>query len=259
MGTPTSSASQLYSDYLSYSNFMATANPSAIAALTASSTAPNLGGQDASILAGGLAYASASSSAPPKSTDNAQKGNNNNGSNATGLVNYYFVFIALIFCVVALFVFLVMRRKHRAVVRQRMARERALSQDLGDALESRRWEFNRRQRWYRQGRWRSAEASREEGLNELGEAPPAYMPKRPSEEVRRDANVGEGEGEGQRDGEGPAIPLQTLSRDDVGLKPPDYSETQVEEHTPHGRSSVASASSSRTPETRDLTDRHGTF
>ena len=81
--------------------------------------------------------------------------------------------------------------------------------------------------------------SREEGLNEAGEAPPPYLPKRQSEEGRERS---EGEANGL------AIPLQTLSREDAGLKPPDYTERHVYEADPHARNSSASASSSRNPE-----------
>jgi hypothetical protein len=49
----------------------------------------------------------------------------------------------------------------------------------------------------------------EEGLNEHGEAPPPYIPKNALD--------------GAPDAAGPAIPLQTLRREDAGLaKPPDY-------------------------------------
>lgn len=65
--------------------------------------------------------------------------------------------------------------------------------------------------------------SREEGLNEHGEAPPPYVPKRSGEEAR-----GTGEGGQAADG-GPAVPMQTLSREEAGLKPPDYEEARGNE------------------------------
>jgi hypothetical protein len=53
----------------------------------------------------------------------------------------------------------------------------------------------------------------EEGLNEHGEAPPPYIPKTQMEGLPADGQAN-----------GPAIPMQTLRREDVGLaKPPDYS------------------------------------
>ena len=187
---------------------------------------------------------SSTSDPRPSGSDNAMSGNNNNGLNSKGLVNYYFVFVALVLCVVALSVFLVYRRRTRAVRRLRMSREQALERDLGRGGDGRWANWNPERRRYWQGRWRSAELSREEGLNEHGEAPPAYVPKRTS-------------GEGQHDGEGhdggPAVPLQTLSREDASLKPPDYTETYAQEvasRTRQSTASAASASSSRTPENR---------
>ena len=92
----------------------------------------------------------------------------------------------------------------------------------------------RARRRYWQGRWRSAEVSREEGLNEHGEAPPPYIPK-PDEEHG---------GDGRHDGE-PAVPLQTLSREDAGLKPPDYEQNVQEVGRNERNSSHSNGSSSR--------------
>src|ERR1700761_465131 len=47
-----------------------------------------------------------SSSALPSSSDSAPMGNHNNSMNSTGLVNYYFVFLALIVAVVGGVVYL---------------------------------------------------------------------------------------------------------------------------------------------------------
>lgn len=177
----------------------------------------------------------------PTPSDNAPSGNDNDGFNSAGLVNYYFVFIALILCVVALGIFLTFRqRKMRALRRIQLGQGDALQRDLGGSRGRAGWsnwnpEGTRGRYW--QGRWRSAEASREEGLNELGEPPPAYLPKRQSEEGR----------ERSQEENGPAIPLQTLSREDTGLKPPDYTETHAAERHPTARNSSASASSSRNP------------
>lgn len=73
--------------------------------------------------------------------------------------------------------------------------------------------------------------SREEGLNELGEAPPPYKARDSvvsGEDVattgqRRDTQNGVGDPSQQRE---PTIPLRTLGRDGrVAGKPPDYHET----------------------------------
>ena len=170
-------------------------------------------------------------SSRPAYTDYAQGGSNNNEVQSSNMVNYYFVFLALILCVVALFVFLMFRRKSIAARRMHSSREYALQHGHGDGRGEAGWaNSNAERRRYWQGRWRSAEASREEGLNEHGEAPPPYVPKTSSEE--RDRNGG---GEAI----GPAVPLQTLSREHAGLKPPDYEEAHNGEQ--HGRDGAASA------------------
>jgi hypothetical protein len=181
-----------------------------------------------------------SSSALPSTSDSAPSSNNNHSMNSTGLVNYYFVFLALIVAVVGGVVYLFIRKRHRAMLRTRYSQQEALTRDLGGARPGggwSNWHPERTRGRYWQGRWRSAEASREEGLNEQGEAPPPYVPKRRSEEVQREVTE-------------PAVPLQTLSRDGAGLKPPDYSEYYLQNPDSQGRNSVASASSSRDVERR---------
>jgi hypothetical protein len=183
-----------------------------------------------------------SGSAMPSATDSAPGGIKSGGSKSDSgsLVNYYFGFLALIICAVGLCIFIVLRRRHR-LMRYRAGLQPASQPHLGGGRPDggwANWNPERRQNW--QGRWRnSADASREEGLNEYGEAPPVYMPKTSLEERERAAN-----------GSGPAVPLQTLSRDDAGLKPPDYSEVHTTETTAEPRHSTASASSSRVPEPR---------
>lgn len=181
-----------------------------------------------------------SSSALPSNSDTAPSGKHSGSVNSTGLVNYYFVFLALIIAVVGAVVYLFIRKRHRARLRTRYSQQEALTRDLGGARPGggwSNWHPERTRGRYWQGRWRSAEASREEGLNEAGEAPPPYVPKRRSEEAQREATE-------------PAVPLQTLSRDGAGLKPPDYSEYHSHDPDPQARSSVASASSSRDVEQR---------
>ncbi|KAK5129578.1 hypothetical protein LTR08_003043 [Meristemomyces frigidus] len=165
----------------------------------------------------------------PTPTDSApgssSTSDTNNSMSSTSLVNYYFVFLAIILAVAALGIFLVYRKRKRARAYSRYSRENALTRDLND------WnaggEAARGQpRGYWQGVWgrateESAVQRREEGLNELGEAPPAYAPPKTREEVEREeAGL-------------PAVPLQTLSREGVGLKPPDYAEGGVSEVTEH--------------------------
>ncbi|KAK3719201.1 hypothetical protein LTR37_004420 [Vermiconidia calcicola] len=176
-------------------------------------------------------------SSRPEFTDNATGGSNNDNyedAQSSNMVNYYFVFLALILCVVALFVILMFRRKSIAARRMHSSREYALQHGHGDGRGGPGWaNSNAERRRYWQGRWRSAEASREEGLNEHGEAPPPYVPKTSLEE--RDRN-------GAGEAIGPAVPLQTLSREHAGLKPPDYEEAHADEQ--HRRDGAASAGTS---------------
>lgn len=195
-----------------------------------------------------LAYAqndatsSTTSSGMPNATDDAQGSNsssdNSNGSTSTSsLVNYYFVFLALIACVAGLGIFLIWRRRTRAVAYTRYSRQHALARDVSGWQNDGAGHRGGHRTGYRGALWgRSTEdvAAREEGLNELGEAPPAYMPPKTREEEERERQAAQGRE--------PAMPMQTLSREDAGLKPPDYAETSVQPVHDTARLSPASAS-----------------
>lgn len=159
----------------------------------------------------------------PTYSDDAGSSSGNSGdgigsSSPSHLVNYYFVFLALIICIGGLSGYLVWRRRKRALAAMRHSREHALARDLSgwDAGAGRR-EGRIRGYWPGRGNRAQEEEVAEEGLNELGEAPPAYMPRKSRESGR----VVDGSDEA------PAIPLQTLSREEAGLKPPDYSIANV--------------------------------
>ena len=175
---------------------------------------------------------SSSSSSTPN--DNAPSGNNNKDQNAGGLMHYYFVFFAIFLCCVGIALFILFRRKHRAHALMRMSPELGRQQDLNVA-RGRPWNEGLGNPRYWRERWRSNEdMTRDEGLNEHGEAPPPYVPKRRSEEQQHQQD-------GARDA-GPEIPMQALSREQAGLKPPEYEETYSQ--NPDAR---AGASSSRLP------------
>lgn len=152
------------------------------------------------------------------SSSNDQSNSNTNGS----LINYYFIFFALFICLVAVGLFYGWRKRRKALQRYHSNRQQALTRDVNA------WDPMHSRRRYWQGRWRSGEVSREEGLNEEGEAPPPYMPKQDEREGNAGPNAaGDQAVQGQAGGaQDPAIPLQTLSREQAGLKPPDY-ETHV--------------------------------
>lgn len=125
-------------------------------------------------------------------------------------MNYYFVFIAVIVAFLAVILWLFWRRRKMQRSRARDSREDALARDVTE------WAPGRGRRRWVNGHWGDAAESREEGLNEAGEAPPPYMPKRETEAAMEEGGDAE-----------PAIPLRVLSREDAALKPPDYTEMSV--------------------------------
>ncbi|TKA76672.1 hypothetical protein B0A55_02607 [Friedmanniomyces simplex] len=186
----------------------------------------------------------------PTPNDSALGGSSNTDSTSTGdghsLVNYYFVFLAIIIAVAGLTGFLLFRRRRRAMIATSLSRQSALARDLttwhgssGNSNDHGMFDgagggggggggggARARGYWpYGHGQFRSQEdAGREEGLNELGEAPPAYAPPPPKsrqdgEEMTTTTS--------QYGADEPAVPLQTLSREDAGLKPPDYVESSA--------------------------------
>nr|POE59797.1 hypothetical protein CFP56_74368 [Quercus suber] len=179
---------------------------------------------------------SSSTSLPPTCSDTAAGCKEESQEFGHGASSYYFVFLAVIICAAGVATFLVWRKKRRARQWDHSGRESALASDLSA------WDPAGQRRRYRQGRWRSAEASREEGLNEHGEAPPPYIPKSQEEDQVSREPTGAA---------GPAVPMQTLSREDAGLKPPDYTERHIQ---PPSRSTAAETDSSF----GEHTDRGGT-
>ncbi|EMC92557.1 hypothetical protein BAUCODRAFT_134368 [Baudoinia panamericana UAMH 10762] len=178
---------------------------------------------------------SATDSAPGSQTSNA--GNFDN----TSLANYYFVFLALIICIAGLGGFLVWRRRRRrfnAMMQGYNSRGAVTMPGLG--LHDRTMAAG-----YFRHRWRSQSeenVGRDEGLNEFGEAPPAYAPpktrgEQEREAIARDRGVCE-----------PAAPAQTLSREQAGLKPPEYTAAHATPVSiPARRSDVSGEGSSRDP------------
>ncbi|KAK4540389.1 hypothetical protein LTR36_009246 [Oleoguttula mirabilis] len=166
----------------------------------------------------------ATASTMPSATDDATGASSNtasNDGNTASLVDYYFVFLALILCVAGLGVWLIWRKRRRAIAYTRYSREHALARDVsgwhGDDAGGRGHRTG-----HRAALWGGSAhdvAAREEGLNELGEAPPAYMPPKTREEEAREREAA------QR--QELAVPMQTLSREDAGLKPPEYAEASI--------------------------------
>lgn len=156
----------------------------------------------------GPAVTATSSSTSTSSPSN--DAGDSNDRDVRGLAQYYFGFLVLIAIVLGLGVLMFWRRKKKLSMMAQHHRDHAIERDIGP------WDQTRARRRYWQGRWRSTDVGHEEGLNEQGEAPPPYMPKPRDEEDAR-----------QPAGGSPAVPLQTLSRDQAGLKPPGYVEAYV--------------------------------
>ncbi|KAM0718689.1 hypothetical protein Q7P37_005760 [Cladosporium fusiforme] len=150
-----------------------------------------------------------------QTTDSAGSGSSDNEDSSPAMINYYFVFFALLLCIAGLCAYFVWRRRRKALMIYNNQAQAPYARD------PREWDTARHRRRYWNTNFRNAPVSREEGLNENGEAPPPYMPKDDQETVNNGSQAAGQPMHGHTDG-GPAIPLQTLSRDQAGLKPPDY-------------------------------------
>lgn len=142
-------------------------------------------------------------------------GSDNDDNGSPGMINYYFVFFALILCIAGLCAYFVWRRRRNALMIYNNSRQPSYP-------PVREWDAMRQRRRYWNTGFRTAPVSREEGLNENGEAPPPYMPKDDQETGNNGTQANGQAMQGQNEAGGPAIPMQTLSREQAGLKPPEY-------------------------------------
>ncbi|KAK6001325.1 hypothetical protein QM012_002656 [Aureobasidium pullulans] len=163
------------------------------------------------------------------------------------LYHNYFVFVAVAIAIALVGGCFFYRRKKRVVHRANASRQIALSRDIEDQglRANRGWGWGALSRDYSSGptphgqplgvrgpislsAWRRR--GEEEGLNDAGEAPPAYKSAPDHNdtvlETTRPTNLTT-----------PAIPRPTLGREHTGLKPPDYTETIVSPVTPERGSS----------------------
>ncbi|OQN95893.1 hypothetical protein B0A48_17730 [Cryoendolithus antarcticus] len=173
-----------------------------------------------------LDFSPSSTSGPPPFSDSANPsppsnpGSPDDGT-STGLISHYFIFIALLLCVAGIIFFFMFRRRRKAMLRYN-AYQQSQQQAGGRGGMGGGWEMqppNWRGGWRGGvpgiGEGRGLEAV--EGLDERGEAPPAYVAKMDGPaEVRH----------GEAPAEGPAgisAPPHTLSREQSGLRdPPRY-------------------------------------
>ena len=161
----------------------------------------------------------------------ASAGADDDDSNSTSLVNYYFVFLALIVCIAGLAAFMIWRKRRRAAFHFQHGGQSTMVRDISQWYPGPGRAGPRRYRLPRE--WDSRDDnSREEGLNEFGEAPPAYAPPKTREEEEQETV----------DYGGPAVPMQTLSREEAGLKPPDYTQATTQSVEESARLSSASSS-----------------
>jgi hypothetical protein len=192
-------------------------------------------------------------SSEPTSTDAASAATSTEGSDGNGnpnshsAFNFYFLIIAVfVLFVLSTFVYNSRRRKAKILARRHSAHA-ALSQDVS-AFPAAAQSGGRRVPGFGNGRfaagrwantWRARDV-REEGLDERGEAPPAYdaegkppsiseIHMRESATNGREPDVERGEGpssSGRRtsvsDDLGLAVPMRTLSRSGNGRAPPTY-------------------------------------
>ncbi|KAI5208107.1 hypothetical protein E4T39_01528 [Aureobasidium subglaciale] len=166
------------------------------------------------------------------------------------LYQNYFVLVAIVIAIALVGGFVLYRRKKRTVYRTNAQRQAALSRDLEDQglRGNRGWGWGALSRDYSSGPtlhgqpvtvrggtgltpWRCRRE--EEGLNEVGEAPPAYKPAPDDSHTVLET----GQPTPSTDAViAPALPRPTLGRENTGLKPPDYTETVVSNVAP-GRGS----------------------
>jgi len=145
------------------------------------------------------------------------------------LLNFYFIFIALFVILLLIGIWYVHRRKKQRKARLRNSGQNALARDLNGWSQPRRW-------MYGVAPWRTDDrlTAREEGLNELGEAPPPYI----KDTQMRERRLSVGSTSAAQLPTELAIPLRTLSRDERDrLKPPDYESSIRESLTTSGERS----------------------
>ncbi|KAI4724080.1 hypothetical protein E4T49_08207 [Aureobasidium sp. EXF-10728] len=166
------------------------------------------------------------------------------GKSFGNLYQNYFAFVAVVVVVALVCACVFYRRKKRIVYQANVSRQIALTRDLEDQglRANRGWGWGALSRDYSSGPaprgqplavlspWRRRRE--EEGLNEAGEAPPAYK----SAPDDNDTVLESAQPAPPPDPATPAVPRPTLAREDTALKPPDYTETLVSSLAP-GRSS----------------------
>ncbi|OMP84829.1 hypothetical protein BK809_0001932 [Diplodia seriata] len=179
---------------------------------------------------------------PSPGDDGTDDNTGDSSMSANGMLNLYFLFIAIAVILLAVALLLLHRRKKRRKAMMRNNGQSALAQDINGpgAQQNSRWPYGN-------GRWMmggGGPRTPEEGLNERGEAPPPYHqppggPPQPAYTAPFGGHYAPAgaapvvamppmpppPAAGWQSEAGLTIPMRTLSRDTQGNKPPDYQET----------------------------------
>ncbi|KAI4746219.1 hypothetical protein E4T50_03444 [Aureobasidium sp. EXF-12298] len=178
----------------------------------------------------------------------------------------YFAFIAVVIAVALVTSCVFYRRKKAKLRRANLSRQMALSRDVEDQglRANRGWGWGALSRDYSSGPdpqgqplrgplgipspWRRRRE--EDGLNEAGEAPPAYK----SAPDQNDTVLVTAHPTSPTDLTAPTLPRPTLGRENTGLKPPDYTEAVVSPIAPERASSSATIPTTTAANTHDIVE-----
>ena len=143
-------------------------------------------------------------SAVPSAIDSAGYGGHDDTTTSSSphsvILNYYFLLLAVLVIAMLIVYWTLSRRRRRAAAQLSSMQQRVLSEDV------RNWTRHRQAGYGFEDEERGRPAGRVEGLNETGEAPPAYV----KEPERVHLEAGEG------------VELRGMTRSEG--KPPDYEE-----------------------------------
>ncbi|CAD0090278.1 unnamed protein product [Aureobasidium mustum] len=168
----------------------------------------------------------------------------NGGQSFGELYHNYFVFVAIAIAIALLVACAFYRRKKRIIHQANLSRQIALTRDIQDQgiRANRGWGWGALSRDYASGptphgqplavRGATARRREEEGLNDAGEAPPAYK----AAPGYNDTVLETARPASTTNLATPTFPRPALARENTGLKPPDYTETAFSPISP-GRGS----------------------
>ena len=210
-------------------------------------------------------WAAVTSDAYNTPTSNSNDGSSSSERSFGDIYQNYFAFVAVVVVVALVGSCVFYRRKKALLRRANLSRQMALSRDIEDQglRANRGWGWGALSRDYASGPdprgqplatrgalgipspWRRRRE--EDGLNEAGEAPPAYK----SAPDQNDTVLEIARPAAPDTITSPAIPRPTLGRENTGLKPPDYTEAVVSLIAPERASSSNAIQTSTATHTHD--------